>query len=296
VDERTWVDEHGIEVFARWWTIADPRGLVVISHGASEHSGRYDRFARALNAAGYAAVAIDHRGHGVTGRATGAGIMGPPGGIAVVDDLHELRAAAEAEVGADVPVLFFGHSLGSLIGLAYLLDHSTGLAGAVLCGLPLDVETAAATGPVLEGFAAAGLRDEPVADLLAGNNVTFEPARTAYDWLSRDPAEVDAYVADPLCGDGNPLTYGYLIDLFAIVAPAPGRLGEIACPVLLIAGAQDPAAGMGAHPTALGKALAAAGIENDLALYEDARHELLNETNRDEVTADVIAWLDRCVP
>jgi alpha-beta hydrolase superfamily lysophospholipase len=293
MEERMFVDAHGIEVLARWWTIADPRGLVVISHGASEHSGRYDRFARALNAAGYAAVAIDHRGHGVTGRATGAGIMGPPGGVAVVDDLHELRAAAEADIGAGVRVFFFGHSLGSLIGLAYLLDHSAGLAGAVLCGLPLDVETAAATGPVLEGFAAAGLRDEPVSDLLSGNNATFEPARTAFDWLSRDPAEVDAYIADPLCGDGNPLTYGYLIDLFAIVAPAPGRLDEIACPVLLIAGDQDPAAGMGAHPTALAKALTAAGIENDLTLYEDARHELLNETNRDEVTADVIGWLER---
>jgi alpha-beta hydrolase superfamily lysophospholipase len=293
MEERTFVDAHGIEVFSRWWLIGDPRGLVVISHGASEHSGRYDRFARALNAAGYAAVAIDHRGHGVTGRATGAGVMGPPGGIAVVDDLHELRVAAHAEVGADVPVLFFGHSLGSLIGLAYLLDHSAGLAGAVLCGLPLDVETAAATGPVLEGFAAAGLRDEPVADLLAGNNATFEPARTTSDWLSRDPAEVDAYIADPYCGDANPLTYGYLIDLFAVVGPAPERLGEITCPVLLIAGDQDPAAGMGAHPTALAKALTAAGIENDLTLYEGARHELLNETNRDEVTTDIIGWLDR---
>jgi alpha-beta hydrolase superfamily lysophospholipase len=218
--------------------------------------------------------------------------MGPPGGVAVVDDLHELRAAARAAVGADVPMFLFGHSLGSLIGLAYLLDHSDGLAGAVLCGLPLDVETAAATGPVLEGFAAAGLRDEPVADLLAGNNAAFEPARTGFDWLSRDPAEVDAYIADPRCGDGNPLTYGYLIDLFAVVAPAPGRLGEITCPVLLIAGDQDPAAGNGAYPSALAKALGAAGVDVDLTLYAGARHELLNETNRDEVTADILGWLD----
>src|SRR4051794_40034952 len=115
MEERTFVDAYGIAVFARWWPIGDPRGLVVISHGASEHSGRYDRFARALNAAGFAAVAIDHRGHGITGRATGPGIMGPPGGIAVVDDLHELRVAAEAEVGSGVPVFLFGHSLGSLI-------------------------------------------------------------------------------------------------------------------------------------------------------------------------------------
>ncbi len=253
MEERTFVDAHGIEVFARWWLIGAPSGCVVISHGTSEHSGRYDRFARALNAAGYAAVAIDHRGHGVTGRATAPGIMGPPGGVAVVDDLQELRAAVQAEVGDTVPLFLFGHSLGSLIGLAYLLHHSDGLAGAVLCGLPLDVETAAASGPVLEGFAAAGLRDEPVADLVAGAGAAFEPARTASDWLSRDPAEVDKYIEDPLCGDGNPLTYGYLIDLFAVVGPAPERLVDIACPVLLIAGDQDPAAADGRAPDGLGE-------------------------------------------
>ena len=97
MDERTFVDAHGVEVFTRWWTIDAPRGVVLISHGASEHSGRYDRFARALNEAGFAAVALDHRGHGRTGSATGVGVMGPGGGHAVIDDLHELRSAARIE-------------------------------------------------------------------------------------------------------------------------------------------------------------------------------------------------------
>jgi alpha-beta hydrolase superfamily lysophospholipase len=217
--------------------------------------------------------------------------MGPGGGNAVVDDLHELRAAAAAAVGSDTPVFLFGHSLGALIGLAYLVRQARGLAGSVLCGLPTDVDAAASIGPLLQGFADAGMRDQPVADLLGNNNTAFEPARTPYDWLSRDPDEVDLYVADPMCGDDHPLTYGYLIDLFEVVAPARERLASITCPVLVIAGDQDPAGGMGAYPTGLAKALTAAGVDADLALYEGARHELLNETNRDEVTADVIRWL-----
>jgi alpha-beta hydrolase superfamily lysophospholipase len=134
------------------------------------------------------------------------------------------------------------------------------------------------------------MRDEPASDLLASNNAPFEPARTPFDWLSRDAAEVDRYVADPLCGDGNPLTYGYVIDLFGVVAPAAEQLASISCPVLVIAGDQDPAAAMGANATGLAEALAGAGVPVDITLYEDARHELLNETNRDEVTSDIVGW------
>ena len=291
MQERTFVDAHGVEVFSRWWLVDDPAGLVVISHGASEHSGRYGRFAAALNDAGYAVVAIDHRGHGRTGAATGAGMMGPGAGQAVVDDLDELRALALAEIGADVPVVLFGHSLGAVIGLAYVVQHTADLTAAVLCGFPVDVNGVAGLGELLGGLAEAGLRDAPASDLLASNNAPFEPGRTGFDWLSRDEAEVDRYIADPLCGDENPLTYGYLIDLFAVVAPARDALGSISVPVLVIAGDKDSAAENGAHPTALAEALRTEGVATDLTLYPDARHELLNETNRDEVTADVVGWV-----
>src|SRR5439155_10577298 len=120
------------------------------------------------------------------------------------------------------------------------------------------------------------------------NNKAFEPARTRYDWLSRDAGEVDRYVADPMCGDDNPLTYGYLIDLFDVVVPARAKLASIGCPILVIAGDRDPAAAMGAHPTRLAEALRADGVEVDLKLYADARHELLNDTNRDQVTAEIV--------
>ena len=289
MEERTFVDAHGVDVSTRWWTIDNPRALVLISHGASEHSARYDRFARALNGAEFAAVALDHRGHGRTGSVTGAGIMGPGGGDAVIDDLYELRAAAQSNVGSDVPVFLFGHSLGALVALAYLTRHADGLAGSVLCAVPVNVDDTATIATMLEAAASGGLRDEPVAIL--SNNAQPESARTPFDWLSRDPDEVDRYIADPLCGDDNPLTYGYLIDLFDVVAPARAELASITCPVFVIAGDQDPAAGMGAHAITLTDALKSAGVDADLTLYEGARHELLNETNRDQVTGDIIHWL-----
>jgi len=290
MEERTFVDRYGVEVFTRWWSVDDPAGVVVLAHGASEHSGRYDRFARALNAAGFTAVALDHRGHGRTDPASPRGTMGPGGGSAVLDDLHELRTAAAADAGGDVPVFVFAHSLGSVITLAYLTEHADGIAGAVLCGIPADVDGVAALRELMQAATEAGLRDEPLATF-TGYNEAFEPVRTTFDWLSRDEAEVDAYIADPMCGDGNPLTYGYLIDLFDVVAPAIEHLDAISFPVLVIAGDRDSSGAMGAHPKALAAALASAGVSVDLTLYEGARHELLNETNREEVTAAVVAWL-----
>lgn len=290
--EQTFVDSHGVEIFTRWWPAEPPRGVVLISHGASEHSGRYDRFARALNAAGFAAVALDQRGHGHTGGSPSGAIMGPGGGMAVIDDLHQLRAQAESTFGAGTPVFMFGHSLGSLIALAYLAHHSDGLVGGILSGFPASLDDAASMAEMLQGLADAGMRDQPAGEILASNNEPFEPARTPFDWLSRDPTEVDRYLADPFCGDGNPLTYGYLLDLLEVVAPAGDRLSAISCPVFVIAGDQDPAAGMGAHPNSLSEALEKAGVSVELVLYPGARHEVLNETNRDEVTADLIRWLE----
>lgn len=289
--ERTFRDAHGVEVFSRWWLVDSPVGVVVIAHGASEHSGRYERFATALNLAGYAAVAIDHRGHGRTAAGADRAIMGAGGGRAVIDDLDELISRIRSEIGSAVPVHLFGHSLGSLMALAHLTQHSEVLASGILCGVAADLDGVADLGALLAGFDTPELRDESAAALLAANNAPFEPARTPYDWLSRDDAEVDLYAADPLCGDAHPITFGYLIDLFAVLAPAVDRLADITCPILVIAGGQDPAAGMGEFARVAASALGRAGVVADLRIYAEDRHELLNELDRDVVTADIIDWL-----
>ena len=220
MEERTFVDAHGVEVFTRWWPVDDARG-------PRAHLPRRVRALRPLRPLRPGArttpasppCARPSRPRADRRRRPAPGVMGPGGGEAVIDDLHELRRGRRAAVGGDVPVFLFGHSMGSLIALAYLTRHADGLAGSVLCGFPANVDDAAALGALLQGFADAGMRDEPVDDLLGDNNAAFEPARTPFDWLSRDPDEVDRYVADPMCGDDNPLTYGYLIDLFDVVAP-----------------------------------------------------------------------------
>ena len=280
-------DAYGVEVFTSWWLVDAPIAVVVIAHGASEHALRYERFAGELKAAGIAVVAIDHRGHGRTGASTGVGLVGPGGGSALIADLHEVRLQAEARF-PNVPVIVFGHSLGSLLALAYLVKHSSGLAGGVLCGFAADINATDAMGELLSGF--AELRDESAAAILAANNAPFEPARTPFDWLSRDEVEVDTYIADPYCGDNNQITFGYLIDVFDVVAPAATQLSKVECPVFVIAGDQDPAAGMGAFAAGVAETLHGASVAVELKLYEGARHELLNETNRDEVTADLVAW------
>lgn len=293
--EHTFTDPDGVEVFYRTWPVDPAKGVVVIAHGMSEHSGRYVRFARALNAAGYAAYAIDHRAHGRTGASTGAGKLGPGAPEALLDDLKHVVDLAAREVPG-VPVILFGHSMGSMISQAYVQRHAEGLAAYALSGCPGRMEGAAEIAASMDAAIAGGMGDEP-ANLLGG--IGGEGGRTTYDWLSRDDAEVDAYIADPYCGDSNPMTYGFLRALFSLSVPAMEDAGIATIPsgmrVLMITGEQDPAAGMGANARDLERRLRDAGLAVEAHYYEGARHELLNETNRDEVTADVISWLDRVV-
>ena len=282
----------GIEVFRQRWTVEAPKGTVVIAHGASEHSGRYARFAAALNAAGWDAVALDHRGHGRTRDSSGIGKLGPAGGQGLLDDLGQLIAQAGERGG---PVVLFGHSMGSMIAQGYAAAGAAGLAGYVLSGPIGVVEGSNELLGGLREVAASGMADEPL-DALGAYNEPFEPARTPFDWLSRDEAEVDAYIADPFCGDGNPLTYGFFVGLLevAIAGVDPAAIAATPrIPVLLVAGSMDPAGGMTSQVEALATRLRDGGLDATAIYYTDARHEVLNETNRDEVTADVVAWLQR---
>ena len=174
------------------------------------------------------------------------------------------------------------------------VDHRVGV---WLIGGRGSVATTAMTGAAA---VAAGLAEQPL-DALGAFNQSFEPARTAYDWLSRDAAEVDAYIADPLAGDEMPLTYGYAAEVFGVSVRASSPEGVAALPdglpVLLLSGSRDPVGGEQAgQVTALAGLLRDRGLPVEQHVYPDARHEVFNETNRDEVVADLVGWMEQRLP
>ena len=273
----------GTEIATTAWTDVDgdARGVVQIAHGLAEHGARYDRFARALNAAGFFAFASDHRGHGRTGQ-DDLGRFGAPGFDGLAADVAQYGAAiADAHPG--LPVFLFGHSMGSFASQMVMIDSSEQYAGVVLSG-----------STAMDALAAA-MADAP-ADAPAGLeafNAGFEH-RTGYEWLSRDEAEVDRYVADPWCGfdvpdETMPLLFGPAERL-----SLASELGKIRSdlPILIASGSDDPLAGGGRLVELLGQRYRDAGIADvTVTVYPGARHEILNETHRDEVTADIVAWL-----
>ncbi len=293
----TWTTAaDGVRLAERRWTPGGAvRGTVQLVHGLSEHAGRYERLARALTAQGLAVAALDQRGHGRTAESTGPGGFGEGAtSDAVLDDVRDLGQRLAAD-HPGVPAFLLGHSLGSAVALASAERDGAGLAGLVLSG-PIGVSPGfAEVVPQLRAAVAGGMGDQPM-DALGAFNAPFEPARTPFDWLTRDADEVDAYVADPLCGDDFPPTYRYgagMFELVTRVATPEGVAGlPDGLPVLLLAGQRDPVGGVdAAQVTALADLLRARGLPVELRVYPDARHEVFNETNRDEVTGDLLAWL-----
>ena len=295
MDEATFRDSDGVEVFYRRWLPAgEPVLAVLVAHGMSEHSGRYGRLAAALTAQGYAVYAPDHRGHGRTAAATGVGRTGPSGIAGALADIGQLRRIAAAEL-ADPPVVLLGHSMGSMLAQAYAEWDGDGLAGLVLSGSPGRDEGLADLAAAAQSLVDAGMGDDPVA-ALATFNAPFEPARTPFDWLSRDETEVDAYLADPLCGEQHPVTYGFVADLLAVTASAmdPAGIARLpaSTPVLLLTGEADPVSNGAANVRTLEALLRDAGLTVEARYYPGARHEIFNETNRDDVVTDLLDWLD----
>ena len=286
----------GVHVtYRRWLPDGDVRATIQVVHGASEHSGRYHRLAGALTARGFAVYAMDLRGHGRTAEGTGVGRFGAPGFEGALDDVRAVHLVA-ADEHPGVPRVLLGHSMGSIIALASAQRDGGDLAALVLSG-PLGVNPdLAGTVTHLEVALANGMADQSL-DALGAFNQSFQPARTPFDWLSRDEAEVDAYIADPLAGDEMPLTYGYAAEVFGAAVRTATREGVAALPdglpVLLLSGSRDPVGGEGAgQVTALAGLLRDRGLPVEQHVYPDARHEVFNETNRDEVTGDLVAWLD----
>lgn len=270
----------GIELHTyRWAPDGPPRAVVQVQHGLAEHAGRYRRFARALTDAGYLVYASDARGSGRSARGA-YGDWGADGWPGWVDDIGRVNQRIRRD-DPDLPVALFGHSMGSFAAQQYLLDHSGDVDAVVLSG---STEVSWLV-PVLDA-------DEP-ADLSAFNEPFAH--RTGFEWLSRDEAEVDAYVADPACGwEAPPLPE---IGTLARAAD-PGQVQAVRddLPLLIVSGDADPLAQGGGAVETLAARYRDAGLTDvTVRLYPGARHEVLNETNRDEVTADVVGFLDRTV-
>jgi alpha-beta hydrolase superfamily lysophospholipase len=286
----------------QWMPEGPAKAVVMLSHGMAEHSGRYARLAEALCGAGYGLYALDQRGHGRTADEGTLGLYAETDGWnKVVGDLASLNQhIGQQQPG--LPIILLGHSMGSYIAQAYLLHHSASLHGAILSGSnfqPVALYRAARVIARIERLR-QGLRGRSVLIefLSFGSfNKAFKPNRTAFDWLSRDPDEVDKYINDPLCGFRctNQLWIDLLGGLQQISEASNLAQIDPGLPILVMGGECDPVS-EGKRLNSLADALRDAGCQHlQLTVYPQARHEVFNETNRDAVTADVLAWLDQAL-
>lgn len=294
----------GTRLFVYSWIprTGDLKAVVQIAHGLAEHSGRYARLADALNAAGYAVYANDHRGHGRTAQSEDdVGILAARNGWKKsIEDLWQLNRHI-AGTHSNTPIVLLGHSMGSTMALQFICEHGDSLAGVVLSGAsgkPTPLALAGRFITRLERLRLGARSHSRIAYSLSFGafNKRFAPARTNFDWLSRDPAEVDRYVADPRCG--FPVSLQLWIDLLDgwIKASSPASLRCIPqeLPVYVISGSRDPVSAGCRQIKPMLDAFRAAGVRNvEHKFYPDARHELFNETNRDEVTRDLIEWMGK---
>ena len=283
----------------RWNPAGPPTGCVQIVHGVAEHRGRYARFASCLAAAGYEVWAHDHRGHGMNVPMGKGHFADRDGWRALVADAAAVTQRITAERPA-TPIILFGHSMGSFIAQTLMTERAVDYAGFVLAGSngrDLGSHCVALVLALIERRLRGAREQSRWMNALVRTsfNRQFRPARTGADWLSRDAREVDAALADKLCGVG--LTTQSWIDyargLLALDAPQRFRCVPASLPILIMGGARDPVGRNGRGPARLARAVKGSGLRDvTVLLYPEARHELVNETNRDRVTQDVIAWLD----
>jgi len=276
--------EDGLEIaYYRWRAPGKAAAIVQIAHGMGEHSLRYAHVAEFFNQAGFHVYANDHRGHGRSAKGRESlGDFGKGGWNGLVADVVTLTRIASTREGR-LPVVLLGHSMGSFAAQQYVLDHSALIAGLVLSGSAAVDKLA--------------IDPSQEADLTAFNR-GFEPARTQHDWLSRDPAAVDAYEADPLCGFGINKT------AMQTMATGASRLVDAAAlaqirrdlPIYIFAGDKDPINHGLEWLKPVAERYRAAGIANvSEKYYPEGRHEMLNETNRDEVMLDLASWISKTI-
>lgn len=269
----------------RWNTNERPRAVLQLTHGMGEHALRYGEFARALNAEGIVVYGQDQRGHGATAKSTvDFGRLGTGGWQLLVNDIHLLVKITRSE-NLDIPLILLGHSMGSFAVQQYLLDHSAEIDAAILTGtVAMDL------------LELTSNLDQPFK--LSALNTAFEPARTNFDWLSRDETVVDAYIKDPLCGFGLDIESMKEMHVGGRRMTVTQALQQIRrdLPICISVGELDPINNRLAWLGVLTERFRAAGLtEVIVKSYPEARHEVLNETNRSDVIKDILNWLESTV-
>ncbi len=289
-------DGHQIQTFI--WPNDEAKAWVHIFHGMSEHALRYNGFAEKLVASGFAVVAHNHRGHG-TSKSTILGSYANSHGWQKV--LQDISIVRDDICNKELPYFIFAHSMGSFIAQSFLSKQPAAIGAVVLSGSNYQAVWLSRIGRVIAKIESVRLGKEKSSALLQflsfGNfNQKFKPNRTEYDWLSRDGSKVDKYINDPLCG--FPCSTGLWLDFFEglidVFTPSSIKKIQTNLPILILGGSQDPVGLMGTGLPKLLKAYEVTGQKNlTLKLYEGARHETLNETNRQEVSQDVITWFEK---
>jgi len=289
---------HAIE----WTPDGDVRGVYQIAHGVAEYALRYEPFAEFLTDKGFVVVANDHIGHGQS-VAEGAAPLyfgEKDGWTHVVDDMHALRNLT-AQKYPGLPYFLMGHSMGSFLARTYLIRYPGTVSAAIIMGTGQQPGYMVAGGKLaaaIFGRKSGFDKFDATVDSLAfgAYNKPFEPKRTNYDWLSVNTENVDAYIADPLCG--GQATVGLFRDMLGgigFISKASNLAQmDMSTPILFISGAMDPVGDLGKGTTKAYESFKKAGVRDvTLKLYPGLRHEILNEKEKDQVRADILAWVEQ---
>ncbi|HTQ51501.1 MAG TPA: alpha/beta hydrolase [Candidatus Acidoferrales bacterium] len=265
----------------RWDSQGTSRGVVQIAHGMGEYVGRYDGLIEALVSAGLTVYGNDHRGHGLTALSPKQfGDFGEGGFDLLVEDMLHLCRIARHECPFQ-PYLLLGHSMGSFLAQQFVLEHSEEIDGLVLSG-----------SGALDGLAGLAKSAPAGSNVL---NASFEPARTPFDWLSRDNAVVDEFMNNPLCfAQLRPASFAsFLAAAPRLSDPTGLRRIRKDLPIYVFSGTEDP---VGQHLQGVRVLIdryRQAGLKDiSYDFYPGGRHEMLNEINRDEVKARLLNWID----
>src|SRR3954463_6106525 len=272
---------------AKWGNSHRVRGVVQIAHGLGEHMGRYAALAETLVQGEFVVYGNDHRGHGLTAKPSGnIGDFGPGGFDQLVEDMVSLRVIAKKEHPGK-PYILLGHSLGSFAAQQFVLDHGHSIDGLVLSG-----------SGTLDGLARVAQSVPAGEDPMKLMNAAFGPARTPFDWLSRDNAEVDAFMNDPLCFPSlKPDSMQSFLDAFPRLAdPQEIRKVPDDLPLYNFSGGDDPVGQRLEGVRVLIDRYRSAGLASIAHdFYSGARHEMLHEINRRDVITNLLIWISGIV-